>query len=74
VEALGGTAIPSFANFVWVDLQRPAQPVYEALLVQGVIVRPIGGKTMLRIGAGTDEETERFVEAFEHAMKEKVIV
>lgn len=74
VEALGGTAIPSFANFVWVDLQRPAQPVYEALLVQGVIVRPIGGKTMLRISGGTDEQTERFVEAFEHAMKEKVIV
>lgn len=71
-KAVGATAIPSHANFVLIDLGQPAQPVYESLLAKGVIVRPIGGETMIRVSAGTDEETRRFADALVAVMKEKV--
>ncbi|MEX2489451.1 MAG: histidinol-phosphate transaminase [Pseudomonadales bacterium] len=58
--------IPSVANFLTIDFGRDAMPVYEALLQQGVIVRPIGVYELpnhLRVTVGTPEENERFVEA-----------
>lgn len=73
-ESSGATVVPSHANFVFIDLHRPAQPVFRDLLAGGVIVRPIGGETTIRVSAGTDEETERFVAAFASAMKENVTV
>lgn len=59
---LGLDVIPSQANFVMVDLKRPAQPIYEALLAKGVIVRPLGPLNQcLRITVGTNEENARLV-------------
>lgn len=59
--------IPSKGNFITVDLKRPALPIYEKLLTQGVIVRPIGVYGMpnhLRISIGLPAENDRFFEAF----------
>ncbi len=58
--------IPSAGNFVSVDLQRAGQPIYEALLRKGVIVRPIGVYEMpnhLRISIGTKVENQLFLQA-----------
>lgn len=58
--------IPSRANFIAVDLDQEAAPVYEALLREGVIVRPVGGYGMpnhLRVSIGLPAENERFLEA-----------
>jgi histidinol-phosphate aminotransferase len=58
--------IPSRANFIAVDLGQEAAPVYEALLREGVIVRPVGGYGMpnhLRVSIGLPAENERFLEA-----------
>lgn len=58
--------VPSQANFMLIDLGRPAGPVYEALLRQGVIVRPMGGAgrpTCIRVTIGTPPELERFISA-----------
>lgn len=58
--------IPSVANFLTIDLGRDVMPIYEALLRQGVIVRPVGVYELpnhLRVTVGTPEENERFVEA-----------
>ncbi len=66
LPALGLHCLPSQANFVCVDFGRPAQPVFDALLRQGVIVRPLGGYRMprhLRITIGTPEENLRCLEA-----------
>ncbi|HEY3355784.1 MAG TPA: histidinol-phosphate transaminase [Polyangia bacterium] len=60
---LGVRAYPSQANFIFVDVGRPSAPVYEALLRQGVIVRPIGGPRHFRVSVGRPEENERFVRA-----------
>jgi histidinol-phosphate aminotransferase len=61
---LGLMVVPSEANFVLVDLGRPGQAVFEALLRRGVIVRTLdlyGLPTHLRVTVGTLEENERFV-------------
>jgi histidinol-phosphate aminotransferase len=58
--------IPSRANFIAVDLGQEAAPVYEALLREGVIVRPVGGYGMpnhLRVSIGLPAENECFLEA-----------
>ena len=58
--------IPSSGNFVAVDIKRDALPVYQALLQEGVIVRPVANYQMpnhLRVSIGTEYENQRFIEA-----------
>jgi histidinol-phosphate aminotransferase len=59
--------IPSFANFVSVRVPKAAE-VFQRLLRQGVIVRPIAGYGLpeyLRVTIGTEAENARFLEALE---------
>jgi len=73
---LGLTWIPSYGNFVAVQIPRKggdlqAAVVYQALLRQGVIVRPIAGYNMpdhLRVTVGLPEENARLVAALERAL------
>lgn len=63
--------IPSAGNFIAVDLKRVGQPVYEALLRLGVIVRPIANYGMpnhLRISIGTQAENQFFLKALEKTL------
>jgi histidinol-phosphate aminotransferase len=65
-KALGLEWIPSAGNFVSVALKQPGQPIYEALLRKGVIVRPIanyGLPNHLRISIGTQAENKFFLKA-----------
>src|SRR5699024_1574119 len=62
----GFDCLPSQANFVAFDLARPARPVYEVLLREGVIVRPLESydlPTHLRVTVGSPEENDRFLAA-----------
>lgn len=66
LAALKLTFIPSLANFVTFDCGRDAGPVNQALLREGVIVRPLanyGLKNHLRVSIGTERENARFIEA-----------
>ncbi|MBI2379152.1 MAG: histidinol-phosphate transaminase [Gammaproteobacteria bacterium] len=66
LEALGLPYIPSLGNFVCFDCQREARPIYEALLREGVIVRPLANYGLthhLRVSIGTEAENQRFIEA-----------
>lgn len=68
---LGLSHIPSVGNFVCVDVGKPAGPVYEALLREGVIVRPVANYGMpnhLRVTVGLPEENDRFLKALEKAV------
>jgi histidinol-phosphate aminotransferase len=56
------TALPTQANFIYVETGRDAKALYEALLREGVIVRHIEG-SRLRITVGRPEENRRFAEA-----------
>ena len=61
---LGLGYIPSVGNFLTIDFGRDAMPVYDGLLREGVIVRPIGVYGLpnhLRVTIGLPEENMRFV-------------
>lgn len=71
LEKLGLTFIPSFANFVSFKV-ADALGVYERLLDQGVIVRPIANYEMpdyLRVSIGLFSENARFLEALAKAVR-----
>ena len=70
-ERLGLTYIPSVANFLTVDLGRPAGPIHEALLRHGVIVRSVAAYNMpnhLRVTVGLPEENGRFLRTLQAVM------
>jgi histidinol-phosphate aminotransferase len=63
--------IPSAGNFLCVNLARPAAPVYQALLEQGVITRPIanyGFPTYLRITVGTQRQIKILLRALDRVL------
>jgi len=64
---LGLRVPPSVANFLYTEVGEDARPVFEALLREGMIVRPLGAfgnPGALRISVGTEEENRLFLEAF----------
>ncbi len=72
-DKMGLAYIPSVGNFVSVDVGRPAGPVYEALLREGVIVRPVANYEMpnhLRVTVGTAEQNARFIAGLKRVMGE----
>lgn len=63
---LGLSYFESETNFVLVNVGRPAQPVFEALLRQGIIVRSgeaLGFPTSIRITIGSQEQNEMVIKA-----------
>jgi histidinol-phosphate aminotransferase len=65
-NAIGVKYVPSRANFILVDIGRSASDVYQRLLKEGVIVRPLtsfGMESALRITVGTPQENRRLIKA-----------
>jgi histidinol-phosphate aminotransferase len=63
--------IPSVGNFICVDVGRDAAPVYDALLREAVIVRPVANYGLpqhLRITIGLAEQNERCITALEKVL------
>jgi len=63
--------IPSMGNFITVDVAKSGDDVFQALLQQGVIVRPITGyglPTHLRVSIGTHSENQRFKAALSNVL------
>lgn len=73
LRSRGLAVIPSVGNFLSFDVGRPAMPVYDALLRQGVIVRPIGNYGLpnhLRVTIGTAAENQAFIDALDRVLAE----
>jgi len=74
---LGLAWIPSYGNFVSVEIPRAgggprADAVFQSLLRQGVIVRPVAGYGLpdhLRVTVGLAAENERFLAALAIALR-----
>ena len=69
LEEIGIPVVPSQANFVMTVLpgEQEACRMFEELLAQGVVVRPLkafGLPNCLRISTGTDEDNAICIEAF----------
>ncbi len=66
LHALGVKYVPSRANFILVDVGRSASDIYQRLLKEGVIVRPLtpfGMESALRVTVGTPQENRRLIKA-----------
>ncbi len=62
---MGIDYIQTYANFIFFDVKKDANKIYEELLKRGVIVRSMAGygyKTSLRVTIGTLRENEIFIE------------
>jgi histidinol-phosphate aminotransferase len=65
-------ARPPVANFIFVEVGEDARPIFEALLREGVIVRPLGpfgAPGAIRVTVGTEEENEVFAAALERVLE-----
>jgi histidinol-phosphate aminotransferase len=66
LEELGLSYIPSKANFITVNVVRNGADVFDLLLKQGVIVRPVGNyglANFIRVSVGLESENARFLDA-----------
>ncbi len=76
-KRLGLSYIPSVGNFVAVDVKSNGSEVYEALLHDGVIVRPVGPYQMphhLRVSIGTEAQNQKFIQALEKVLTAKGVL
>jgi len=65
-DSMGLHFIPSAGNFISVNLQQPGAGIYQKLLHEGVIVRPVdnyGMPEFLRVSIGLEEENKKFLDA-----------
>ncbi|MDF1563366.1 MAG: histidinol-phosphate transaminase [Deltaproteobacteria bacterium] len=71
LPGLGVTVTPSVCNFVLCDFGREGKGVYEALLHEGIIVRPMAGygfTESARITVGLPGENERLLAALKKVL------
>jgi len=64
-------ARPPVANFVYVEVGEDSRPIFDALLREGVIVRPLapfGAPGAIRVTVGTPEENAVFAAALERVL------
>jgi histidinol-phosphate aminotransferase len=57
---------PAVANFLFAETEGDSRPLFEALLAEGVIVRPLhgfGAPSAIRVTSGTPEDNEFFAAA-----------
>lgn len=67
----GWEYMPTVGNFITVNCKQAAAPLYDALLREGVIVRPIGGYGLpqhLRITIGTEAQNTRCINALKKVL------
>ncbi len=65
--------IPTVGNFITIDFEQDAMPIYEGLLREAVIVRPIanyGLPNHLRISISTPEDNQRCLDALDKVLNE----
>jgi histidinol-phosphate aminotransferase len=72
LEKMGLSYVPSQANFIFVDFERDSEDVFQALLREGIIIRP--GKTWgypnsARVTIGRMEDNRRFIRALRKIMR-----
>ena len=68
---MGYGVTPTWANFVFVELDQEAAPLARRLQEEGVIIRPLapwGAPQAMRVTIGTPEQNACFVDAFRKVM------
>ena len=73
VAKLGCRPMETHTNFFLIDVQGDGRKLYEHMLRQGVIIRPMqayGYPNYIRITVGRREENQRFVAALANSLQE----
>ncbi len=68
---MGLNYLPTMGNFISVNVKQDGAALYDRLLQQGVIVRPVANYNMpeyLRITIGTQSQNERFVDTLKQCL------
>ncbi len=71
LRAHGFDPAPSVGNFVYVETGGDGTELYERLLREGIIVRPLAGfgaPSAIRVSVGTPEELDEFAAALERVL------
>jgi histidinol-phosphate aminotransferase len=72
LDRMGLLYVPSQANFIFIDFEKDSKEVLQALLREGIIVRPghvWGYPTFARVTIGRMEDNQRFIEALQKILK-----
>lgn len=67
---MGLTAVPSHTNFIYVDVGMDGRQIFVELQKRGIIVRPMGHPTFVRITIGTPEQNRKLVAALREVLGE----
>ncbi|HPB40350.1 MAG TPA: histidinol-phosphate transaminase [Flexilinea sp.] len=73
LKQMGFEVYAGQANFIFANLGKPSMPVFEGLLKEGVIIRPLapqGAPNCIRVTIGTPEQNERFLNSFRKVFSE----
>jgi histidinol-phosphate aminotransferase len=65
---MGLRYLPTQANFIFVNVGGDGQAVYDRLLREGVIVRPVAG-AWIRVSIGLARENRRFISALKKVLR-----
>jgi len=69
---MGLSYVPSQANFIFIDFGRDSREVFQALLHEGVIIRPgyiWGYETFARVTVGRMEDNRRFIQGLKKVLR-----
>ncbi|MBU0533529.1 MAG: histidinol-phosphate transaminase [Candidatus Omnitrophica bacterium] len=72
LESFGLEYVPTSANFILVNMARDGKEVFEKLLREGVIVRPMGSYDMpnfIRVTIGKLSDNIKFIESLKKILK-----
>jgi len=72
LEKMGLSYVPSQANFILIDFERSIEEVFQALLREGVIIRPgkiWGYPTFGRVTVGRREDNQQFIKALKKVLQ-----
>lgn len=64
--------VPSFSNFILLDVSRDADEAFRFLLQKGIVVRPttsFGLPTHIRVTVGREEENETFIQGLREFLR-----
>jgi histidinol-phosphate aminotransferase len=72
LDWIGLSYVPSQANFIFIDFEKDSEGIFQALLKEGIIVRPgkiWGYPTFARVTIGRMEDNQRFIKALKKIIK-----
>lgn len=68
LDKMGIFYIPTHTNFILIDVRKNAKEIFMELQKKGIIVRPLGYPTTLRITIGTEEQNKKLINALKEVL------